>query len=184
MSQTIKKILWKSHVKGTITATAYASVLVFGMLLTSCGLFPKEPDILAPPLKEPPKVTYTLVEAKRGNIENTARCSASFVAVNQSELAISTGGNRLKKIHVASGDSVKKGDLLVETDSTNLESQIKLKELEIQETQNSRTLLGKTSAYNLEISEMDISNLKRQIANAKTVGELTSDLDLQLKKLF
>jgi macrolide-specific efflux system membrane fusion protein len=180
MSLPIRGVFQKSHIKTAAALTAYA--LAFGILLTSCGLFPKEAEVLAPPLKEPPKVTYSLVEAKRGNIENTARCSASFVAVNQSELAISTGGNRLRKIHVASGDIVKKGDLLVETDSTNLESQIHLKELEIQETQNSRTLLRKASAYNLEMAEMDIANLKHQIANAKTVGELTNDLDLQLKK--
>ena len=54
------------------------SISVADLLLTGCKLFPKEESLLAPPVMEPVKVSYSTVKAKRGDIVKPSGVQAAL----------------------------------------------------------------------------------------------------------
>lgn len=48
-----------------------AIILTVMMLNSGCNLFPKEEEVLAPPLMEPPEISYETKEVKKGTIEKS-----------------------------------------------------------------------------------------------------------------
>jgi len=101
----------------------YLLIIMFVIIFTSsCSFIPREEEVLAPPLKEPPKITYDYIELKRGTIEEKVQCTGYFVSVNQKDLSFKNQSGRLKGIYVKLGDKVKKGDLLAELFNENLEN--------------------------------------------------------------
>ena len=95
-------------------------LLVIG--LSGCYLFPKEEEVLAPPLIEPPEITYETLGATRGTIEKKITASGTFVSIEQGNMFFKNRGGRLKKVYVKVGDIVEKGDLLAELDSGDLKT--------------------------------------------------------------
>lgn len=98
-------------------------------LLVGCIFLPKEEEVLAPPIKEPPKVTYETEEVKTGTIERKIMGTGYFVSTLQQDLYFKYNSGRLKGLFVNEGDKVKKGALIAELDTDSLESQIKQQEI-------------------------------------------------------
>src|SRR5690625_5768096 len=86
--------------------------------------------MVAPPLVESAQVEYDIEEVKKGEIIKRLTGIANFVPVGNENLYFEQEGGRLKKIHVAQGDLVKKGDILIEIDSGNLRSEEHTSELQ------------------------------------------------------
>ena len=86
--------------------------------LTGCALFPKEaeeevlPDIQAPKLSKKP--VYPVGTA---TLELKVSGGGKVMSMNERSLFFTEEGKRLKEIYVASGDLVKKGQLLAELDT-------------------------------------------------------------------
>lgn len=118
------------HFRRILMSTA--AVLVISGLLTGCGLFPKEEDTLAPPLVKPKKQTYETAKVTRGSIQDMLQGTGSFISAAQHPVYFTTQGNRLKDIYVKVGDSVKKGQLLADTETGDLDTQIKLEKYQVQ----------------------------------------------------
>ena len=70
-------------------------LLVIG--LSGCYLFPKEEEVLAPPLIEPPEITYETLEATRGTIEKKITASGTFVSIEQGKHVLQEPGWSLKE---------------------------------------------------------------------------------------
>ncbi|MCX7709031.1 MAG: hypothetical protein N2484_04210 [Clostridia bacterium] len=129
-------------------------------LLAGCAFVPKEEAALAPPLKEPEKVTYNTIEIKKGTIDNRVSATGYFVSSQQTNLGFQFRGGYLKGIYVKTGSNVrtnhneqkrdedpsrnndgkeditvKKGDLLAELDSGSLENEIKVQDLELRKAE-------------------------------------------------
>ena len=95
----------KKNSSGTILLKGICIVsaaLLLTLPLTGCYFFPKEEEVLAPPIKAPARITYETVEVKRGNIENVIMCTGNFVSVSQKDLYF-VKTDRLKDIYVTSG---------------------------------------------------------------------------------
>src|SRR5690606_28641602 len=111
---------------GNMTKTRGVLLLIIMTLLmtslSGCYLFPKEEEVLAPPLVEPPEITYETQEVKKGVIEKKITASGTFVSIEQANMFFKHRGGRLKKIHVKVGDYVEKGQLIAELDSADLEN--------------------------------------------------------------
>jgi len=143
--------------------------------LTGCYFFPKEEEVLAPPIKVPAEISYETIEVKRGNIQNVIRVTGNFVPVSQEDVYF-TKADRLKGIYVKSGQEVKKGDLLAEFDTESLLTEIKQQEIALKRSQ----ILYEEAKANYEIvggsrTSLDLAELDVE-SNRLRLEKLRSDL--------
>jgi macrolide-specific efflux system membrane fusion protein len=84
-------------------------ILIGGFLLslTGCYFLPKKEEVLAPPLKQPEKVSYQTVEVKRGTVEQKSSCYGYFVSPARTNLAFKFKGGYLKTFNVKTGIDVR-----------------------------------------------------------------------------
>lgn len=159
--------------------------------LTGCYLFPKEEQVLAPPPIKSTKVTYDVIEPKMGDIEKAIRGVGYFVSISQFDLAFKYRGGHVKAVHVKPGDKVKQGDVLIELDTDNLETQIRQQELQLQKAQNSYDSLKAEMEINgggnkaqlenaridLEMVRLQLDDLKQQLMKSKLVSPVSGIVD-------
>ena len=67
-------------------AAVFIVCAFFSIFMSGCYLFPEEEKVLAPPLVEPPKITYNVMKVKRGTIEEKIGGSGTFVSVEQENM--------------------------------------------------------------------------------------------------
>ena len=158
-------------------------VMVFTVfLLTGCELFPTEEALLAPPLMEPVEVSYSTVAAKRGDIVKTIQGSGTFVSIDSKFFFFEARGGRLKEIFVRQGDEIKKGDLLVELYTDDIEIEIERQELNLKKVRLSYNQLkaANASSYDLNKASIDIQLAKlslESLERQKEQTQLHSDVD-------
>ncbi len=153
--------------------------------LSGCYFFPKEEEVLAPPIKVPDEISYETIDVKRGTIENTIRCSGSFVSVSQKDLFFEDRGGRLKEVYAVLGQNVKKGDVLAEIDTENIVNDINLQELAVKRSQllyddsKARYEIDGGSKTELEMAKLDyesnllkLENLKTELQRARLVSPI------------
>jgi len=163
-------------------------LIIMTLLMTSlsgCYLFPKEEEVLAPPLVEPPEITYETQEVKKGVIEKKITASGTFVSIEQANMFFKHRGGRLKKIHVKVGDYVEKGQLIAELDSADLENQIKQQEIQLKKA---KTRLQQVKAhsgdkyersmaqYDVELAQLILDNLKRELNECKLTADISGNV--------
>ncbi len=151
------------------------TVLLYIVILSGCFLYPSEQEVLAPPLKSPPKITYTTVDVERGRIEKSINCTGYMVSVNKVNLFYKESLGRLKSINVKLGDYVEKGDSLIELDTEDILSDIKISELALRKSEID--LLQKKASeadqYAILKAQIDIDVKKEEIESLKSKLELT-----------
>ena len=113
----------------------FVSLLLVGVVMSSCFLLPREQEILAPPLAEPPQISYRTHAVARGDLQDTIRAFGTFVSANQSDLYFELRGGRLKEMYVSIGDEVTAGDLIADLYTDNLEAEVAQAELSVRRAQ-------------------------------------------------
>lgn len=164
----------------TILLTSLAA-----FLLSGCYFFPKEEEVLAPPIKEPEKVTYETLEVKKGIIERTIRCTGTFVSISQKDVFFKDRGGRLKEMNVSLGDDIKKGDLIAQLETDNILNDIKLQEIALKKAQISynniktRLEIEGGSKTDLEVAQLDIDannikldNLRKELDRTRLISPI------------
>lgn len=164
----------------------FLMMILTASVLSGCYFFPKEEEVLAPPIKEPDKVTYETIVVKKGTIEHKIRCSGVFVSISEKDYFYKDSG-RLKEIYVKPGDKVKKGDLLAEIETDNLVNDIKLQEIALKKCQISYDSMktrfdieGGGNKSDLEIAALDLEANKIRLDSLLTALEkskLTASID-------
>lgn len=158
-------------------ATGFA--LIF--LLSACSLLPKEQEMVAPPLVESAQVEYDIEEVKKGEIIKRLTGIANFVPVGNENLYFEQEGGRLKKIHVAQGDLVKKGDILIEIDSGNLANDIKHLEIDYEKSDlHVQQLIAQgADEFAIKIAKLDrdgfelrLSQMREQLSLSRIVSPM------------
>lgn len=153
--------------------------------LSGCYLFPKEEEVLAPPLVEPPEITYETEEVKKGVIEKKITGSGTFVSIEQSNMFFKHRGGRLKAVNVKVGDYVEKGHVIAELDSADLENQIKQQKIHLKKAQtrlkqikaNSGDQYERTMAqYDIDLANLTLENLQRELDQCKLTAELAGNI--------
>lgn len=138
--------------------------------------------MLAPPLIEPPEISYQVLEAKKGTIEKTISGSGVFVSVEQGNAFFKHRGGRIKDIHVKLGDEVNKGDVLAELDTGALENEIQQQKIVLRKAQLRYSQIKESggSKYDLSIAGCDIElarlqlkRLQRELAEAKLTSPMS-----------
>ena len=117
----------------------YAGALAIACALAMWGCGPKEDeDALSILVKEDVARAYEMTQAKKENIQKTKVIVANYQQVKSENLSFKVDGRRLAGVYVSKGDTVKKGDLLLELYCdeekeylAELEYQIMMQETEI-----------------------------------------------------
>ena len=182
----------KSHDQKHTYVSRISLILLITLIttvLSGCYFFPKEEEVLAPPIKEPDKVTYETIEVTKDTIEKTIRCTGAFVSVSQKDLFYKDRGGRLKEIYVTYGDKVKKGELIAELETDTILNDIQLQEIALKRSQivynNAKTRLeieggNKTelemAQLDLEASQIRLSSLKKELERTKLVSPIDGEV--------
>ena len=140
----------------------HALVTIALLCLAGCYLFPREEKVLAPPLMVTPEVAYSTVEAKKKMIESKTIVSGSFVSVTETPLYFQSGGSRLKRIAVTSGEEVKAGALVAELDTGALENRIAQGRILLRKAQ---VTLDRATALGRDRFEKELASLDIDLAN-------------------
>ncbi|MFS0557384.1 efflux RND transporter periplasmic adaptor subunit [Brevibacillus sp. 179-C9.3 HS] len=151
------------------------------LMLTGCSLFPKEEEVLAPPLVEPSPIKYEVAEVVQGSIVKSVSGNASFTTVKTAELSFpETKGLRLKSFAVQGGDKVKKGQVLAELDAADLERQIESAKYEVDKAKLELREAEQDNHYAVESAKLDV--VKAEM-HAKVNETKLSQIELEKAKL-
>ncbi len=154
-------------------------IVVLMTVFSGCTFFPKEEEVLAPPIKVPDKITYETVEVKKGNIVSEIRVQGTFVSVSQKDLYYKDRGGRLEVVHVSLGDVVKKGDLIAELETDSIENDILLQEIALKRAQisynnaNIRYEIEGGSKTEVELAQLDVDSNQIRLNSLKKELEST-----------
>lgn len=162
-----------------VFSVAVLSVFLF---MTGCGVFPEEEESLAPPLAVPEEVEYKTVDAKIGYIENTVKGSGTFVPYNESNLFFRNSSGRLKKLYVNSGAKVKKGDILAELISEEVERQIAEQEIAVDSKEKDLTYSKSVADIEIKMSEDKLSELKSKYEAMNKIPGAYSENEIESLK--
>lgn len=156
-------------------------VILF-FLLSGCTFLPKEEPVLAPPLADPPVLTYTTAEVERGKIIRSVKGVGNLVPKNTHDLFYTKDGGRLKEIYVNKGDEVKKGQILAELDTGNLAFDIEQLKLDVKKAEIRLQQIRdqeNPDKYAIEIAKLDLQGLRnrlnllnKQLAEARIVSPI------------
>lgn len=163
------------------------SIGVITSSFTGCFLLPAEEETLAPPLIEPPKVTYDTVKAKIGKIEKKITVNATFSSVHQENLYFKFRGGYLKSINAKLGDKIKKGEVIAELDTDSLQNEIEQQEINLrreqiqyQKAKNSgqlETSLDRELAnLNVKSAKLRLDDLRQQYSKARLMAPISGDI--------
>lgn len=112
--------------------TALKLFLLLSVILSGCSLLPKEEEALTPPLVKPVQENYSTAKAEKGTITQEIKGNGKFESTAQDEAIYKDKNGRISKIHVVSGDVVKKGDILVELLLDGLDIQLQEQEIAVE----------------------------------------------------
>lgn len=163
----------------------FLGILVAGSILFGgCGILPKEEQTLAPPLVKPQKQEYQVFEVKKKDITKQVKGNGSLASINESNLFTKDNGRRIKSVNVQFGQTVKKGDVLIELDSDNLENDVKIEKYNLQRAQINyeRAVQGtdeyakKLAAIEVNVETTKLEAVQKQLAASR----LTAPVDGQV----
>jgi multidrug efflux pump subunit AcrA (membrane-fusion protein) len=132
------------------------------VISSGCGLFPSEEEALVPPLAVPEEVTYKTVEVKVGHIEESIKGKANFVPYGEKSIFFENSSGRLKKLYVKAGDSVKKGSIIAELLTENIERQIANQEIIVNSKQKDLEYTKSISDIEIKMSEDELKELQKK----------------------
>lgn len=166
-----------------------ASFLCLSVIASSgCSLLPKEEEEEDLPTITPPKLSAKPEhEVKTGTLEKTVRGSGKLMSAKEEELYFSVDGKRIKEIYVSSGDSVEAGQVIAEVDVSDLESQLRQKNLQLRSEEIAlieilRDTSDKTSdeieqaKINFQLAKEEISELQQTVAKSKLTAPFSGTI--------
>ncbi|XEC93239.1 efflux RND transporter periplasmic adaptor subunit [Paenibacillus tarimensis] len=156
-----------------IRKTAFIGLASTMLVTSGCSLLPVEEEPLKPPLVKPAEQKLDIVEVARGSIERQLRGVATFVSNQTEQLFFKESGGRIKTFHVKLGDEVEAGQLLVELETGDLETRIRLQKLSLEraeiEFMRVKTSGGGTSEVRLK--EIDVERERIMLASLEEQRE-------------
>lgn len=159
-----------------MTRRAFPVLLSTVLLATGCFLFPREEEVLAPPLMEPPEISYELYTAQRGSIVDDFRVTGVLVYAQQQNVYFRYRGGRLLKIYASYADVVKAGQLLAELDTDSLKHQVAVQEIGLAKARlqaERANLMGQDriqrdlSALDVRLAELDLEASRTELGKAQ-----------------
>lgn len=154
---------------------AGAVCLASAAVMTGCYLLPDEEEVLAAPTVKASEVSYTTVTAQRKTLEKKIVNSGTIMSKQVFNVSYSSQGGTINEFYVHAGDEVKEGDEICSIDTTDIEYQIKLKELDRERAYLNAQLLYENGctqteydhAYiDVELLDIELEKLYEQLEEA------------------
>lgn len=132
-----------------------ASLVLSGCLF-GCNnqTYEEEPIIIVD--RKVDELTYNLDEASIGDVTLTKNVNVEYVQTKEQQVAFNVGGKVVDKVYVREGDRVKKGDLLVELKTDNLDEQILDMKYKIKKSELSLSFLDKQEEFDKESAHITL----------------------------
>ena len=154
--------------KTLMRVAAVAVICAMAGSASGCYFFPEEEKLLDPPVLKVEDVTYSTYKAVKKTIVNKASATGYCVSEVQQDCSFTERDGTLKTIYVKAGDTVKKGDLLAEYNTGDLEYEIRSQELKVQQAQNTYNSSGaENDRLQLEIEKNTLAQYQNEYHGSK-----------------
>ncbi|MBR3838279.1 MAG: hypothetical protein IKJ75_00945 [Clostridia bacterium] len=100
---------------------AIVCAVLIVVMLTSCGLFPSQEEPATPTLKTPKPIQYSFFAVEKADLESKIEGTGTVTSIYYTSHSFQTSGGKLKGLYVSLGDTVEKGQLLMELDNSSIE---------------------------------------------------------------
>ena len=143
----MKRKNMRQKAKNYRCTVALACAMCLG--LTGCGEVVEEEDSIVVIERGEEKSDYTLAVAAVNNVVKTEKVRCTYRQVNDEELSFQVSGKKVENLYVATGDSVKKGQLLVELTGCDREDEVEQLEYQIKRNELLLSYLDVNKGYDL-----------------------------------
>lgn len=152
---------------------------------TGCYFLPDEEEVIPPPSVKTSEAGYTTIVASKKDLVQQVINSGIIKSEVTKEVSFEDTDGVIKSVKVAVGDTVKKGDVICEYDTSELDFQLKEKELFIKRAQLQKKILQEQGATQSEVDmqqvEVDIlQNEYDALEKQKEQAFLYSPIDGQV----
>lgn len=160
-----RKVKMKKHI---LRIAAAATVCAMACCASGCYFFPEEEELLEPPVLKVEDVTYSTYKAVKKTIINKASAVGYCVSELQQDCSFTERDGTLKTIYVKAGDTVKKGDLIAEYSTGELEYELRTQELVVQQAENKYNSSGaENDRLQLEIEKNKLAQYQNELDGSK-----------------
>lgn len=155
---------------------------VCAALTAGCFLLPQEEEILAPPLVEPPPITYRTIPVERRTIERRVVVGGAIVYPTQIALQFGERSGRLEEVRVRLGAQVTAGQVLATLDTDTLRIDVERQRIKLRraELAAQRAVALGADRLQQEIGRLDVELERltlRQLETELTKSTLRSPID-------
>ena len=156
----------------------FAAVVSAIMCLSAggCYLLPDEEEVLDAPTVKASDVTYSTVTAKKKDLEKKIVATGTVTAENQYTLSYEKQSGTVSKFYVKAGDKVKKGDVICDLDTYDLDYQIEEKQLYLEKAKLNVDIIYEGGGTQAEIDSayVDVQLLEKELEKLQAQKEDSS----------
>lgn len=187
---------------GVIMLNKNKKILMFGTCLMvsigfiGCSSSLKEeksvPTLVSPVIEE-----LKTEKVQKGSIEKTGQASGVIAPAIRTDLCFKFKGGYLSKLNVKAGDTVKKGDVIAELDTTDLQYSIKVEELSLKSAQltfdnavnsNFPVIEQQKASIALQVEKLKMEqlndNLKNSVLRSEVSGKVIFVADVKISQFI
>lgn len=141
-----------------------------------CYLLPDEEEVLDAPTVKASDVTYSTVTAKKKDLEKKIVATGTVTAENQYTLSYEKQSGTVSKFYVKAGDKVKKGDVICDLDTYDLDYQIEEKQLYLEKAKLNVDIIYEGGGTQAEIDSayVDVQLLEKELEKLQAQKEDSS----------
>lgn len=141
-----------------------------------CYLLPDEEEVLDAPTVKASDVTYSTVTAKKKDLEKKIVATGTVTAENQYTLSYEKQNGTVSKFYVKAGDKVKKGDVICDLDTYDLDYQIEEKQLYLEKAKLKVDIIyeGGGSQAEIDSAYVDVQLLEKELEKLQAQKEDSS----------
>ncbi len=141
-----------------------------------CYLLPDEEEALDAPTVKASDVTYSTVTAKKKDLEKKIVATGTVTAENQYTLSYEKQSGTVSKFYVKAGDKVKKGDVICDLDTYDLDYQIEEKQLYLEKAKLKVDIIyeGGGSQAEIDSAYVDVQLLEKELEKLQAQKEDSS----------
>lgn len=163
----------KVDVKKLIAAAVSA---IMCLSAGGCYLLPDEEEVLDAPTVKASDVTYSTVTAKKKDLEKKIVATGTVTAENQYTLSYEKQSGTVSKFYVKAGDKVKKGDVICDLDTYDLDYQIEEKQLYLEKAKLNVDIIyeGGGSQAEIDSAYVDVQLLEKELEKLQAQKEDSS----------
>ena len=141
-----------------------------------CYLLPDEEEVLDATTVKASDVTYSTVTAKKKDLEKKIVATGTVTAENQYTLSYEKQSGTVSKFYVKAGDKVKKGDVICDLDTYDLDYQIEEKQLYLEKAKLKVDIIyeGGGSQAEIDSAYVDVQLLEKELEKLQAQKEDSS----------